>query len=69
MATPVTPCARCGAEVPAGARFCPSCGLPQADGPREERRVVTVLFGDLSGFTELSERRDAEEVKRIIDGA
>lgn len=69
MAAAVTVCARCGAEVPAGARYCPSCGAPQAGGPREERRVVTVMFGDLSGFTELSENRDAEEVKLIIDGA
>jgi class 3 adenylate cyclase len=39
------------------------------EAPREERRVVTVLFGDLSGFTELSELRDAEEVKAIMDRA
>jgi class 3 adenylate cyclase len=63
------PCARCGSAAPDGARFCPSCGAAQQQAPREERRVVTVLFGDLSGFTELSEARDAEEVKAIIDRA
>src|SRR5204863_1956525 len=63
------PCARCGNAVPDGARFCQSCGAAQQQAPREERRVVTVLFGDLSGFTELSEARDAEEVKAIIDRA
>lgn len=68
MAETVTlTCARCGTPVPNGARFCSTCGAPQADAPREERRVVTVLFGDLSGFTELSERRDAEEIKAIVD--
>ena len=62
-------CIRCGNAVPEGSRFCPACGAAQTQAPREERRVVTVLFGDLSGFTELSEARDAEEVKAIIDRA
>ena len=33
----------------------------------EERRVVTVLFADLVGFTALSERRDPESLKRLVD--
>lgn len=33
----------------------------------EERRVVTVLFADLVGFTTLSEHRDPESVKRLVD--
>lgn len=33
----------------------------------EERRVVTILFGDLSGFTALAEDRDAEEIKAALD--
>ena len=33
----------------------------------DERRVVTVLFADLVGFTALSERRDPEQVKRLVD--
>ena len=35
----------------------------------EERRIVTVLFADLVGFTALSEHRDPEEVKHIVDRA
>ena len=71
MATELTTtaCPRCGAEIPNGARFCPSCGLSLAAEPRSERRHVTVLFGDLTGFTEMSERLDAEEVKTIVDRA
>ena len=32
-----------------------------------ERRQVTVLFADLSGFTELSRRLDAEEVHVLLE--
>ncbi len=62
--------------VPEGARFCPSCGTSLTAtsvdrlGDRlgdEERRVVTVLFADLVGFTTLSEHRDPEQVKRLVD--
>ena len=35
----------------------------------DERRVVTVLFGDVVGFTALAEHLDPEQVKRLIDGA
>ena len=58
-------CPACATEVPPGARFCPSCGklLVQT----EERRVVTVLFADLVGFTSMSEAADPEELKHLID--
>jgi len=71
MATDLTTtaCPRCGANIPTGARFCPSCGLSLVEMPRQERRVVTVLFGDLTGFTEMTERLDPEEVKSIVDRA
>jgi class 3 adenylate cyclase/tetratricopeptide (TPR) repeat protein len=59
-------CPSCSAEVPADARFCPSCGQP-LHAPADERRVVTVLFGDIVGFTALSETRDPEHVKNLVD--
>lgn len=52
--------------MPAGARFCPSCGHPLLT-PSDERRVVTVVFGDIVGFTALSEGRDPEQVKNLVD--
>jgi class 3 adenylate cyclase/tetratricopeptide (TPR) repeat protein len=59
-------CPSCGVDVPDGARFCSNCGTDlQARG--DERRVVTVLFADLVGFTALSEHRDPEQVKRLVD--
>ncbi len=62
-------CGICGHPVPAGARFCPSCGTPvvRVDGSLEERRVVTVLFADLVGYTSLAEHLDPERVKRLVE--
>jgi class 3 adenylate cyclase/tetratricopeptide (TPR) repeat protein len=60
-------CPTCGAEAPDAARFCPSCGRPILLGS-DERRVVTVVFADLVGFTGLSESRDPEQVKNLVDG-
>src|SRR5437867_1955987 len=59
-------CLSCGTEVAEGARFCPSCGQPLRAGA-DERRIVTVLFADLVGFTGLSEARDPEQVKNLVD--
>ncbi len=66
---PLKTCHSCSEDVPDGARFCPSCGVPQHDdaAAAEARRVVTVLFADLVGFTALSEHRDPESVKRLVD--
>ena len=64
-------CGRCGAENPEGFRFCGSCGAPleTAGTPaREERKVVTVLFADLVGFTSRSEQLDPEDVRALLGG-
>ena len=62
----MTTCASCGAENRDGARFCDSCGAEltrAAVSVREERKIVTVLFCDLVGFTARSERTDPEDVR------
>ena len=59
-------CPTCGADTPPGARFCPSCGHALVS-RQDERRVATVLFADLVGFTRLSESADPEQVKNIVD--
>jgi class 3 adenylate cyclase/tetratricopeptide (TPR) repeat protein len=60
-------CPNCGQENPAGARFCFSCGKPFEDAPaREERKVVTVLFADLVGFTSRAEQLDPEDVRALL---
>ena len=75
-------CPTCGEEAPPEARFCMSCGTslsPAAaptqphpavpEPPPEERRQVTVLFADLSGYTAVAERMDPEAVKTLVERA
>ncbi len=59
-------CRSCGASNTTGARFCSSCGHPVV-ARTDERRVATVLFADLVGFTTLAESRDPEQVKNLVD--
>ena len=61
-------CPRCGVENREGARFCDSCAasLLVAAPPREQRKVVTVLFCDVTGSTELGERLDPEALRALL---
>jgi class 3 adenylate cyclase len=62
-------CRACGQENPEIARFCLACGAPleTTEAPhREERRIVSVVFVDLVGFTSRSERLDPEDVRAIL---
>jgi class 3 adenylate cyclase len=61
-------CPNCGSENPGEARFCNACGSTlRGAGPvlSEERKIVTVLFVDLVGFTARAERLDPEDVRAI----
>ena len=69
-------CAKCHFENPVGFQFCGKCGeklgepleienaIPAAEG---ERKRVTALFSNLSGYTSMTEKLDPEEVKEITD--
>ncbi|MGB2953785.1 MAG: adenylate/guanylate cyclase domain-containing protein [Gaiellaceae bacterium] len=71
-------CPACGTANEPGERFCGECGsaltgdaaasTPAAprEAPASERRLVSVLFADLVGFTTLSEAKDAEEVRELL---
>jgi class 3 adenylate cyclase len=61
-------CVRCGQENRAGARFCDACGVALAEAtPRDERKILSVLFADLVGSTSTAERMDPEDVRALQD--
>jgi class 3 adenylate cyclase/tetratricopeptide (TPR) repeat protein len=66
----VPTCPSCGKELPGEFPFCPFCGAPLTAPPaasvQEERKIVTVLFCDLVGFTAASEAVDPEDVRARI---
>ncbi|HET9171182.1 MAG TPA: adenylate/guanylate cyclase domain-containing protein [Actinospica sp.] len=62
-------CPSCGHPLPAGARFCPSCGTAaesaEPTGSVEARKTVTVVFCDLVASTELSGMLDPETLRTV----
>ncbi len=73
-----TACPACGASNAPGVKFCGECGMDLRvtgsggpgeghEAPTAERRLVSILFADLVGFTALSESRDAESVRELLD--
>jgi class 3 adenylate cyclase len=61
-------CPSCGEENTARTRFCGSCGarLDGGEARAEERRLVSVLFVDLVGFTARSDHADPEDVRDAL---
>jgi class 3 adenylate cyclase/tetratricopeptide (TPR) repeat protein len=68
-------CVTCGAALVGNEKFCGECGAAASaqaatalarETPVAERRLVSVLFADLVGFTTLSESRDSEEVRELL---
>src|SRR5438094_9996270 len=62
-------CPQCGRDNAEDARFCSGCGARFEAAPAEartERKVVTVLFADLVGFTSRAESLDPEDIGAIL---
>ena len=61
-------CAHCSEQLPESARFCPSCSTPVEPEPAaRERKLVTILFADLVGSTELGGSLDPEHTRDLLD--
>lgn len=67
-------CSACHTVIPDGANFCLQCGselrLERTSAkalsiPEPERKHVTALFSDLTGYTAMTEKLDPEQVKEI----
>src|SRR5262249_23737532 len=62
-------CPSCGHGHQVGAKFCAECGIALTNaepGTQEERKVVSVLFADLVGFTSRAEQMDPEDVRALL---
>ena len=59
-------CSTCGGDNPEGARFCNACGSALEAATTTSRRRISVVFCDLVGSTELTERMDAEAVHGVM---
>jgi class 3 adenylate cyclase/tetratricopeptide (TPR) repeat protein len=67
VTTPLAPCPVCGALNAETARFCSTCGTELASRRIEEvRKVVTILFADVTGSTALGEQLDPEALRAIM---
>ncbi len=61
-------CPNCGFENPAEMKFCGNCGKPLVEQEkRGERKIITILYVDIAGFTTISETMDAEKVQEMLN--
>ena len=60
-------CPTCGTSNADIAKFCQECGTGLSAPTESRRRLVTALFCDLVGSTELGERLDAEVLRKVLD--
>src|SRR2546430_16539289 len=63
-------CPNCGRENPDDFKFCAECGTAlgaEAVQARELRKLVTVVFADITGSTALGEQVDPELLRRVLE--
>ncbi len=64
----VATCTNCGHDNRERAKFCEECGavLASTAASNEQRKIVTILFCDLAGSTELGESTDPEALRALL---
>ena len=65
----MTVCPACAGQNADDARFCSQCGrplVPDVPPGKAERRLVTVLFADITGSTSLGEALDPEDLQDVL---
>ncbi len=61
-------CRTCGFENQEGMKFCGNCGKPLIDLEKHgERKIISILYVDIAGFTSISETMDAENVQEMLN--
>lgn len=63
----VRSCPACGTANSETAKFCQECAEAFSAPNEARRRLVTAVFCDLVGSTELAERLDAEALRKLLD--
>src|SRR3990172_8182090 len=64
----VRTCPSCGEKNAERARFCQACGTPLAETlepTAQTRKVVTIVFADMAGSTQIGETLDPEALRRV----
>ncbi len=68
-------CPACQTELPDGANFCHKCGQALKSAPPEakphltpepERKHVTAVFSDLTGYTSMTKKLDPEQIHQNV---
>ncbi len=61
-------CPNCGFENPAEMKFCGNCGKPLVEQEkRGERKIITILYVDIAGFTTISEQMSPEKLVTLLN--
>ena len=61
-------CPNCGFDNPDGMKFCGNCGKPLFEQEKKgERKIISILYVDIAGFTTISETMDPEKVQDMLN--
>jgi class 3 adenylate cyclase/tetratricopeptide (TPR) repeat protein len=62
----MVPCPTCAEENPAQSRYCSFCGNPLPTARTGIRKIVTIMFVDVTGSTHIGENIDSEPWQQVL---